>query len=95
VLKALFGEQALIKNIQPQDATKFVRDRKDRGKSPSTIKGDIAHLSHMFTWACTQKLATHHPVKGLGRLKTPIKERYLCHEEIQQLLDASSGDLKD
>ncbi len=49
----------------------------------------------MFTWACTQKLATHHPVKGLGRLKTPIKERYLSHEEIQQLLDASSGDLKD
>ena len=41
------------------------------------------------------KLATHHQAKGLGRLKTPIKERYLSHEEIRQLLDASSGDLKD
>jgi integrase len=95
VLKAFFGEQTLIKNIQPQDVTKFIVHRKDQGKSPYTINGDLAHLSHMFTWACKLKLATHHPAKGLGRLKTPIKERYLCHEEIQQLLAATSGDLKD
>jgi integrase len=37
----------------------------------------------------------HHPVKGIGYLKVKPKERYLSREEIQLLLDACSGDLRD
>lgn len=42
------------------------------------------------------KLATHHPVKGVvSYLPTPLKERYLSHEEIQRLLSACPSDLRD
>jgi integrase len=69
--------------------------RRDRGKSANTINGEVALLSHMFTWANKLKLTAHHPVKGIGYLKTPRKERYLFHEEIPHLLKVCDGDLRD
>ena len=49
----------------------------------------------MFTWAAKLTLVHHHPVKGGGYLKTPIKECYLSHEEIDRLLETCQGDLRD
>jgi integrase len=94
VLKAFFGER-LLTNIKPEHVLALIMHRKEQGKSAATINGEVAHLSHMFTWANKLKLTTHHPVKGIGYLKTPWRERYLPREEIQQLLSARNGDIRD
>ena len=94
VLKAFFGETA-IKTISPETVDAFVQERKGQRKAPATINVEIAHLSHMFTWANQRKLTHNHPVRGREKLATPCKERYLSHEEIQQLLSACTGELRD
>jgi len=94
LLKVVFGER-LLKNITPADVHAFILHRKEQGKSGATINGEIALLSHMFTWGNKLKLIAHHPVRGVGYLKARRRERYLTHEEIQQLLNASTGDLQD
>ena len=94
VLKAFFGETP-IKTISPENVDAFVQERKGQKKAPATINVEIALLSHMFTWANKRTLTHNHPVKGRERLATPCKERYLSHEEIQQLLSAGTGDLRD
>jgi len=43
----------------------------------------------------TRKLVRYNPVIGTPRLKANQKDRYLTQEEIQRLLAASDGDLKD
>jgi site-specific recombinase XerD len=95
VLKAFFGETTPAKQIQPADVSKFIVQRKEQSKSPYTINSELAHLSHMFTWAGKLGLVAHHPVKGVGYFKTKQKERYLSLEEIRLLLYACSGDLRD
>jgi integrase len=94
VLKDYFGE-TLITNIQPADVHAFILNRRDRGKAANTINTEVAHLSHMYTWANKLKLTTNHPVKGIGALKTPPRERYLSHDEVQQLLNVCTGDVHD
>ncbi len=74
---------------------RFIQYRKEQGKSPYTVNGEVAHVTHMFTWAYKLKLVHHHPVKGVGYRKTPIKEWYLSHEEIDRLLETCQGDLRD
>jgi len=64
-------------------------------KEKTTINREIALLSHMFTWGNKIKLVTHHPVRGVGYLKAHHWERYLSHEEIQQLLNACTGDMQE
>lgn len=94
VLKAFFGE-TLLKNITPADVHDFIISRKEQGKAAATINGEIALLSHMFTWGNKLKLIAQHPVRGVGYLKAHRRERYLSHEEIQQLLHACTGDMQE
>jgi integrase len=93
VLKAYFGE-TLLTNIKPEHALAFLMRRKEQGRAAATINGGIALLSHMFTWGNRLKLVAHHPVRGVGYLKAHRKDRYLSHEEIQQLLNACTGDMR-
>jgi hypothetical protein len=65
------------------------------GKSPAVINGEVAHLSPLFTWAQKLRLTTHHPVKGIGHLKAPRRERSLSQAEVPRLLAACQGDLRD
>jgi integrase len=95
VLKVFFGETTPAKQIQLADVSRFIVQRKGQGRSPYTINSEVAHLSHLFTWAGKLGLVVHHPVKGIGYLKVKPKERYLSREEIRLLLDACSGDLQD
>lgn len=95
VLKAFFGETTLAKQIQAADVSKFIVYRKEQGWSPYTVNSEVAHLSHLFTWAGKLGLVAQHPVKGIGYLRVKPKERYLSREEIQGLLYACAGDLKD
>ena len=95
VLKAFFGETTPAKQIQLADVSRFIVQRKEQGRSVNTINCEVAHLSHLFTWALKLALVAHHPVKGVGYLKTKQKERYLSLEEIRLLLYACSGDLRD
>lgn len=94
VLKAYFGE-TLLKNITPEHVHAFIMGRKEQGKAAATINGEIALLSHMFTWGNKLKLVAHHPVRGVGYLKAHRRERYLSHEEIQRLLHTCTGDLRE
>lgn len=94
VLKAYFSE-TLITNIKPEHVHAFILSRKEQGKASATINGEIALLSHMFTWGNRLKLVAHHPVRGVGYLKAHRRERYLSHEEIQQLLTACTGDMQE
>jgi len=80
VLKAFFGETTPAKQIQPADVSRFLVQRKEQGRSPYTINAEVAHLSHLFTWAGKLGLVGHHPVKGIGYLKVKPKERYLSRE---------------
>lgn len=95
VLKAFFGETTPAKQIQLADVSRFIVHRKELGRSPYTVNSDMAHLSHLFTWAGRLGLVAYHPVKGVGYLRVKPKERYLSREEIHLLLDACSGDLRD
>jgi integrase len=95
VLKAFFGETTPAKQIQLADVSRFIVQRKEHGRSPYTINAEVAHLSHLFTWARKLRLVSHHPVQGIGYLKVKAKERYLSREEIRLLLDACTGDLRD
>lgn len=95
VLKAFFGETTLAKQIQLAGVSRFIVHRKEQGRSPYTINSEVAHLSHLFTWAGKLGLVSHHPVRGIGYLKVKPKDRYLSLEEIRLLLDACSGDLRD
>ena len=92
VLKVYFGER-LLTNITPADVHGFILYRKEQGKAAATINGGIALLSHMFTWGNRLKLVAQHPVRGTSYLKARRRERYLTHEEIQQLLNACTGDM--
>lgn len=94
VLKAFFGE-TLLKNIKPEHVHAFIMARKEHGKAAATINGEIALLSHMFTWGTKLKVVAHHPVRGVSYLKAHRRERYLSHEEIQQLLNACTGDMRE
>jgi integrase len=94
VLTGYFGEK-LVKNVRPEDVHAFILHRRERGKSGATINGELAVLSSAYTWANKLKLTTHHPCRGIGRLKANRKDRYLSQEEIQYLLTAISGDLHD
>jgi integrase len=94
VLRAYFGEK-LLTNIAPTDVHSFIVRRKDQGKTGATINAEINHLAHIFTWGNKLKLTTHHPVKGIARLKANQKERYLSREEISVLFSATSGDVYD
>ena len=69
VLKAFFGETTPAKQIQLADVSRFIVQRKEQGRSPYTINSEVAHLSHLFTWAGKLGLVSHHPVKGIGYLK--------------------------
>jgi integrase len=95
VLKAFFGEHTLVKNIRAETVHAFILHRKDQGKAAATINVEVAHLSHLFTWACKLGLATHHPTRGIGALKANQKTRYLSREEIQLLIGVCDGDLRD
>lgn len=95
ILKGFFGETTPAKQIQLADVSRFIVQRKEQGRSPYTINSEVAHLSHLFTWAGKLRLVAHHPVKGIGYLKVKPKERYLSREEICLLLDACTGDLRD
>ena len=95
VLKAFFGETTPAKHIQAADVSRFIVHRKEQGRSPYTINGEVAHLSHLFTWAGKLGLVAKHPVRGIGYLRVKPKERYLSRGEIQILLNACSGDLRD
>jgi len=71
-LTAFFGERRL-KNITPTDVHAFIVDRKEQGKAAATINGEVAHLSHMFTWANKLKLTTHNPCRDISKLKANKK----------------------
>ena len=94
VLKAFFGERPL-KNITPADVHAFIVDRKEQGKAAATINGEVAHLSHMFTWANKLKLTTHNPCRDISKLKANKKDRYLSREEIDRVLAVCRGNLRD
>ncbi|HEV8713298.1 MAG TPA: site-specific integrase [Candidatus Binatia bacterium] len=94
VLKAFFGER-LLKDITPADVHAFIMSRKEQGKSAATINAEVGHLSHMFTWANKLHLTTHHPCRGVTRLKANQKDRYLTREEIDRLLAVCRRDLRD
>lgn len=94
VLTAVFGKK-LVKDVTPEDVHAFILHRREQGKAAATINGEIAVLSTMFTWANKLKLTTRHPCRGIGKLKANQKDRYLTHEEIQRVLSASTGDLRD
>jgi len=91
ILKAFFGE-TLITNITPEQIHAFILHRKEQGKAAATINGEVAHLSHLFTWANKLKLTTQHPVKGVSKLRANRRERYLTHEEIQHFLRSLRAD---
>lgn len=95
VLKAFFGETTPAKQLQAADVSRFVVQRKEQGRSPYTINSEVAHLSHLFTWAGKLGLVAFHPVKGIGYLRVKPKERYLSREEIRLLLDTCTGNLCD
>src|SRR2546425_10246782 len=49
----------------------------------------------MFTWANRLMLATCHPCRDISKLKANKKDRYLSHEEVQHLMAACRGNLRD
>jgi hypothetical protein len=77
VLKAFFGDDALAKTIQPADVHRVIVDPREYGKAAATIHGEIAHLSHLFTWARHMKLVAQHPVERTPQWKVNQKDRYL------------------
>lgn len=95
VLKAFFGEDTPLKHVTPERVHQFMQERREQGKSAATINAEIAHLAHLFTWANKLKLTTHHPAKGIRKLRANRKERYLTRDEIRTVLDKTDGDLHD
>ena len=93
-----FLENYKIKTIQRIGAALLEKYQTARLKKvkPTTVNKEFTTIKHFFNKAIEKNYLRTNPARGIKALKSQQKfPRYLSKEEIQKLLNAASGDMKD
>lgn len=94
VLLKFFGKMPLA-NITSWHVEKFKSQRKEEGKSLSTINREVTVLKRVFNLGIEWELTTHNPVKGVKFFKIPLgKLRVLSEEEFLRLFNSATPHLR-
>jgi integrase len=99
-LSTFFGGKRIIditpEAIETYAATRLQQtSRLGRPTSPATVNRELAALSKIFTLAIRNKKADKNPMATVERLREHnVRDRVLCPEEFQQLLQAAPSHLR-
>jgi len=94
VLLKFFSKMPL-NNVTSWHVEKFKSQRKEEGKSLSTINRELTVLKRVFNLGIEWKLTSHNPVKGVKFFKIPLgKLRVLSEEEFQRLFNSATPHLR-
>ncbi len=94
VLLKFFSKMPLS-NVTSWHVEKFKSQRKEEGKSLSTINRELTVLKRVFNLGIEWKLTTQNPVKGVKFFKIPLEKlRVLSEEEFQRLFNSATPHLR-
>lgn len=94
VLSLHFGNK-MLEEITTRDIEQYVLESR-KARTPATCNRKLALMKHMFRKAIDWGYVNANPALSVRLLKEPPgRVRYLCETELQRLLDACSGLLKD